>query len=219
LVSANYFDVLEVKPVLGRTFSPDEGRDHEGGYPVAVISYRMWQNRFHGDTNLPGRTIRLNRHELTIIGVAPPEFHGSLVGVVFDVWMPVTMATAMGTGDGTLHYRGTRDITSTIVRLKPGVTIEQAGAEVEALARRLAAMHPKTNRGVDARVNPIWKGRLGAQGLLMKPLRILMAVCVLLLIVCANVANLLLARSVSRQKEFGTRWRWGRGAAGSRGSS
>jgi putative ABC transport system permease protein len=125
---------------------------------------------------------------------------------VFDVWMPVTMATAMGTGDGTLHYRGTRDITSTIVRLKPGVSIEQAGAEVEALARQLAAMHPDTNRGVAARVTPIWKGRLGAQGILMKPLRILMAVCVLLLlIVCANVANLLLARAVLRQKEFGVR--------------
>src|SRR5215472_7426382 len=206
LVSANYFDVLEVKPVLGRTFLPEEGGEREGGYPVAVISYQMWQNRFHADPNLPGRTIRLNRHELTIIGVAPPEFHGSLVGVVLDLWMPVTMATAMGTGNGTLHFRGTRDITSTIVRLKPGVTIEQAGAEVEALSRQLEATHPETNRGVAARVTPIWKGRLGAQGLLMKPLRILMAVCVLLLlIVCANAANLLLARAVSRKKEFGVR--------------
>ncbi len=206
LVSANYFDVLDVKPVLGRTFLPEEGHDREGGYPVAVISYRMWQNRFQGDPKVLGRTIRLNRHELTIVGVAPPEFHGSLVGVVFDVWMPVTMATAMGTGTGTLHYRGTRDITSTIIRLKPGVTIEQAGAEVAALARRLSTMYPDTNRGVDAQVTPIWKGHLGAQGMLLKPLRILMAVCLLLLlIVCANVANLLLARAVSRQKEFGIR--------------
>jgi predicted permease len=206
LVSANYFDVLDVKPVLGRTFLPEEGRDREGGYPVAVISSRMWQNRFHGDPKVLGRTIRLNRHELTIIGVAPREFHGSLVGVVFDVWMPVTMATAMGTGNGTLHYRATRDITSTIIRLKPGVTIEQAGAEVAAMARRLSAMYPDTNRGVDAQVTPVWKGHLGAQGMLLKPLRILMAVCLLLLlIVCANVANLLLARAVSRQKEFGIR--------------
>ena len=212
LVSANYFDVLEVKPALGRTFLPEEGRDREGGYPVAVISYRMWQTGFHNDPQVLGRTIRLNRHDLTIIGVAPPEFHGSLVGVVFDLWMPVTMSTAMGTGDGTLHYRGTRDLTSTIVRLKQGVTIEQAGAEVEALAQRLAGMHPNTNRGVAARVTPIWKGRLGAQGLLMKPLRILMAVCVLLLlIVCANVANLLLAQAVSRQKEFGIRLALGSG--------
>jgi predicted permease len=206
LVSANYFDVLEVKPALGRTFLPEEGREREGGYPVAVISYRMWQNRFHGDPKVLGRAIRLNRHELTIVGVAPPEFHGSLVGVVFDLWMPLSMATAMGTGNGTLHFRGTRDITSTIVRLKPGVTIEQAGAEVEALSRQLEAAYPQTNRGVAARVTPIWKGHLGAQGLLMQPLRILMAVCVLLLlVVCANVANLLLARAVSRQREFGVR--------------
>ena len=203
LVSANYFDVLEVKPVLGRTFLSEEGLDREAGYPVAVISYRMWQNRFRGDPKVLGRTIRLNRQELTIIGVAPPEFQGSLVGVVFDIWMPITMATAMGTGNGTLHYRGTRDITSTIIRLRAGVTIEQAGTEVVALGQQLEAMYPLTNRRVAARVTPIWKGRLGAQGMLMKPLRILMAVCVLLLlIVCANVANLLLARGVSRQKEF-----------------
>jgi predicted permease len=206
LVSANYFDVLQVKPVLGRTFLPEEGRDREGGYPVAVISYRMWQHRFRGDPKVLGRTIRLNRHDLTVVGVAPPEFRGSIGGVVLDIWMPVTMATAMGTGNGTLHYRGTRDITSMIVRLKPGVTIEQAGAEVAAVARRLSAMYPDTNRGVDARVVPVWQGHLGAQGMLLKPLRILMAVCLLLLlIVCANVANLLLARAVSRRKEFGIR--------------
>ncbi|HWR53438.1 MAG TPA: ABC transporter permease, partial [Bryobacteraceae bacterium] len=133
LVSANYFDVLEVKPVMGRTFLPEEGRDREGGYPVAVISYQLWRNRYQGDPKVLGRTIRLNRHDLTIVGVAPPEFRGSLVGVVFDVWMPITMATAMGTGDGTLHYRGCRDLTSMIVRLKPGVAIEQADAEVAGL--------------------------------------------------------------------------------------
>ena len=116
------------------------------------------------------------------------------------------MATAMGTGDGTLHYRGTRDETSTIVRLKPGVTIEQARAEVAALGKRLAAIYPATNRGVDLTVTPIWQGHLGAQGMLLQPLRILMALSLLLLlIVCANVANLLLARAVSRQREFGIR--------------
>ncbi len=206
LVSANYFDILGVKPLLGRTFLPEEAGDQEGGHPVAVISYRMWQHRYRGDPKVLGKTIQLSRHELTIIGVTRPEFHGSLVGVVFDVWMPVTMATAMGTGDGTLHRRDCRDITSAIIRLKPGVTVEQAGAEVGALARRLAATHPDTNRGVDAQVTPIWKGHLGAQHMLLTPLRILMAVCLLLLlIVCANVANLLLARAVSRQKEFSIR--------------
>ena len=89
--------------------------------------------------------------------------------------MPVTMATAMGTGDGTLHYRGTRDIALTIVRLKPGVSIEQAGAEVEALSRQLEAKHPETNRGVAPRVTPIWKGRTGARAPTHAPLRIPMA--------------------------------------------
>ena len=205
LVSPNYFDLLKVKPLLGRGFLPEEVRA-EGGAPVAVISYGMWQTRFGGNPNVLGKTIHLNRHELTIIGVAPREFHGSLAGVVFDVWAPVTMATAMGTGNGTLHYRGTRDETSTIVRLKPGVTIEQARAEVAALGKRLAAMYPPTNRGVDLTVTPIWQGHLGVQGMLLQPLRILMALSLLLLlIVCANISNLLLARAVSRQKEFGIR--------------
>ncbi len=206
LVSANYFDVLKVRPLLGRTFVPEEGREKEGAYPLAVISYRMWRTQFHSDPKVLGKSILLNRNRLTIIGVAPPEFRGSLGGVVFDVWMPITMATAMGTGDGTLHYRATRDETSTVVRLKPGVTLEQARAEVGALGRRLAAMYPKTNRGVDLTLTPLWQGHLGTQGILGKPLGILMAVCVLMqLIVCANVANLLLARAVSRQKEFGIR--------------
>jgi predicted permease len=206
LVSPNYFDLLKVRPVLGRAFLPEEGRDQEGSAPVAVISYAMWQARFGGNANALGKTIRLNRHEVTIIGVAPRGFHGSLAGVVFDVWMPVTMATAMGSGGGTLHYRGTRDETSTIVRLRPGVTIQQARAEVSALGKRLAALYPATNRGVDLTVTPLWRGHLGAQGMLLQPLRILMALSLLLLlIVCSNVANLLLARAVSRQREFGMR--------------
>lgn len=210
LVSANYFDVLQVKPILGRAFLPEEGAEKPGAFPVAVISYRMWQNRYHGARDVLGKMIRLNRHELTIIGVAPPGFRGTTVGLVYDIWMPITMAELMGTGGGTLNYRGCRDLTSTIVRLRPGVTIEQASAEASALARRLAAAYPETNRGVDAIVVPVWAGHLGAQSLLLKPLEILTAVCVLLLmIVCANVGNLLLARAVSRQKEFAIRLAFG----------
>ncbi len=112
LVSANYFDVLGVVPLLGRSFLPEEGAHKPGAFPVAVISHRMWQNRFHGDRDVLGKTIRLNRHELTIIGVAPPDFRGTTVGLVYDVWMPITMAGEMGTGP-VLSYRGCRDLTST----------------------------------------------------------------------------------------------------------
>ena len=206
LVSPNYFDVLQVKPILGRSFGPDERREVEGANPVAIISHRIWQTQFQGDPNVLGKNIVLNRNRLTIIGVAPPGFRGSLAGVLFDVWAPITLATAMGTGNGTLHYRATRDETSTIVRLKPGVRLEQARAEAAALGRRLAEMYPETNRGVDLTLTPLWQGHLGTQGILGKPLKILMAVCILLLLIaCANVANLLLARAVSRQKELGIR--------------
>ncbi len=205
LVSANYFDVLRVKPVLGRAFLPEEGADKPGAFPVAVISHRMWQSRYHGDPGVLGTTIRLNRHLLTIVGVAPPQFRGSMVGFVYDVWMPITMAGEMA-GGPTLHYRACRDLTSALVRLAPGATIEQASAEVGAVAKRLAAAYPDTNRGVEATVVPVWAGQLGAQGMLMKPLAILTAVSVLLLlIVCANVANLLLSRAISRQKELAIR--------------
>lgn len=152
-----------------------------------------------------GKTLRLNRHEITVIGVAPRGFRGTFGGVVFDLWMPITMATAMGSG-GTLHYRSTRDETSTIVRLKPGVTIEQARAGAGALGKRLAALYPRTNRGIEVTVMPLWQGHFGAQSLLSQPLRVLMALSLLLLlIICANVSNLLLARAVRRQREFGLR--------------
>ncbi len=206
LVSANYFDVLQVKPQLGRTFRPEEGADKPGAFPLAVISHRLWQREFRGDPRVLGRTIRLNRRELTIIGVAPPEFRGSLTGVVFDVWAPITMATDMGTGAGTLNSRGCRDITSTIARLKPGVTVEQASAEAAAVAKELAATYPDSNRGIDALAVRVRESHLGASAILSKPLFILMGVCLLLfVIVCANVANLMLSRAVARQKEFGIR--------------
>lgn len=210
LVSANYFDVLGVKPILGRAFLPEEGAERPGAFPVVVISYRMWQNRYRGAHDILGKTIRLNRHELTIIGVAPPDFRGTTVGLVYDMWMPITMANEMGTGGGTLNFRGCRDLTSTIVRLRPGVTLTQASGEASDLAKRLAALYPATNRGVALIVVPVWAGHLGAQNILLKPLQILTAVCaLLLLIVCANVGNLLLARSVARQKEFGLRLAFG----------
>jgi predicted permease len=212
LVSGNYFDLLGVNLQIGRGFSREESGDKPGAHPVVVISDRLWERRFKRDPGVLGKTLRANRQELTIIGVAPAEFRGTTAGLSYDLWAPITMARAMGTGGGTLGYRGTRDIGTTIVRLRPDVPIEQARAEVASLARLIAEHHPDTNQGVSATLVPVWQAHNGAQALLNKPLAILMAACaVLLLIVCANVGNLLLARAVARQKEFGIRLAMGAG--------
>ena len=211
-VSVNYFRVLGVQPQLGRAFLPGECADTHGSCPVVVIGHNLWQQRFHGDRTVLGRTLRVNRHELTIIGVAPREFRGSMPGMDLGIWVPMAMAPALnGQGDWLLTDRRERQMWIT-ARLKPGVGTGAANAEVEACARHIASLAPATNTGFSARLMPVWKGHVGLQGLLLAPLRILMAVCgVVFLIVAANVANLQLARATSRGKEFGVRLALGAG--------
>jgi predicted permease len=205
-VSGNYFAVLGIKPVRGRVFGPEEYGEKPGAYPVAVISQRLWQKAFRSDPAVVGRTIRINRHELTIVGIVPPEFMGSVPGLALGIWVPMMMAPELnGQGDWLLNDRGERQMWIT-ARLKPGVPLGQARAEVIACARRLADENPQTSKGFSATLLPVWRGHIGAQTLLVKPLEILMAVCVVLfLIVGANVANLQLARATARQKEFSIR--------------
>ncbi len=205
-VSGNYFAVLGVKPVRGRAFLPSENADNPGASPVAVISYRLWRSLFQGDPDAVGKTIRVNRYELTVAGVAPDEFRGTMPGMRMEIWIPMSMAPLLnGQGGWLLEDRGSRQMWVT-ARLKPGVSLGQANAEVEACARRLAQASPRTSEGFRASLMPVWQAHLGMQTVLLAPLRILMAVCfVLFLIVGANVANLQLARASARRKEMSVR--------------
>jgi len=213
LVAGNYFAVLGVKPALGRTFTTEEDGDKLGAYPVAVIGDRLWRSRFHADPDAVGKPLRVNRHQLTLVGVAPPEFRGTMPGLAFDIWVPATMAVELGMLDAeSFRYRGAHRFYA-VTRLKPGVAIEQANAEAATFAASLAARYPKSNRGVSATVLPVWRFHSAAPDLLLGPLRILMAISALvLLIVCANIANLLLARALARQKELSIRVALGAGA-------
>jgi len=205
-VSGNYFAILGVKPMLGRTFLASEYGDKPGAFPLAVISYGLWRSLFGSDPGVVGRTIRVNSYMLTVAGIAPEEFHGTMPGMLMEIWIPMSMAPLLnGQGNWLLDDRVQRQMWVT-ARLKPGVTFEAANSEVETCSRHLAEQSPQTSRGFRARLMPIWKAHFGVQTVLLGPLRILMAICfVLFLIVGANIANLQLARATARRKELSLR--------------
>src|SRR5713226_5276516 len=201
IVSTNYFDAIGVHPLLGRGFEPgeDSGRN---AHPVTVISYQLWQSRFKGDPAVIGKTQVLAGLPHTIVGVMPKGFYGTFVGYAFQFWVPASMQAQFDAGVYKLEDRGARWIEG-FVRLKPGVTIEQAQAELTALAARLEAEYPETNRGRGVRLFPLWQTPFNNAGALLPTLGIALVVGLsVLVIACANVGNLLLVRGLARQREM-----------------
>jgi predicted permease len=210
LVSANYFDAIGVRPILGRGFEPgeDAGRN---AHPVTVISYQLWQERFHGDPNVIGQLQTLDGLPHTIVGVAPQGFFGTFVGYAFQFWVPASMQAQFDAGVYKLEDRSARWIEG-YVRLKPGVTMEQAEAELSAIAARMEQDYPETDRGQGVRLFPLWQTPFNNAGALLPTLGIaLVVVLSVLLIACANVGNLLLVRAFARHQEMTIRLSVGAG--------
>jgi len=204
LTTANYFDVLGVRPILGRGFLPAE-EQRRGGGSVAVISESMWRARFGSDRSIIGRTIQINRRLYTIVGVAPPDFQGCKTGLRTDMWIPLGMDPFVW-GPNRPEDRGAFWL-QVLGKLKPGVDRRQAEGELNLLMQQIIENSRNVDRGPSQiTLDPLWRSPFGANVYMYKTLPMLLALAaVLLLLACANVANLLLVRSVTRRREMALR--------------
>lgn len=200
-VSANFFDVLGVRPALGRFFLPGE-EARAGGVPFVVLSYSLWQARFGGDPAILGKSIEVARHPVTVIGVAAPGFINAMPGVKEDAWLPLD---PLGT-DSRLRQRSA-DYLNVLGRLKPGVSRQRATQDVESIMRQIVAEFPNDHAGVNTiTLDPLWRSPFGANVYLAATLPILLAIAgIVLLLTCVNVATLALIRFFSRRRETAVR--------------
>jgi len=199
LVSANLFDLLGAQPMLGRGFLPEE---EKRGAPVVVLSHSLWQRRFGSDPGLIGKSLTLNGRNFTVVGVMPPGFDFPRPELGFgadrrEIWQPLHIdAFSRSASRHANYFYG-------IARLKPNITLEQAQAEMTAIANRIERQRPDTNTGMDVNLIPAHKRVVGK----VRPalLALLGAVCFVLLIACVNVTNLLMVRASSRRREIAIR--------------
>ena len=201
-VSANYFDVLGLKPALGRFFLPGE-EAREGGVPYVVLSYSLWQTQFAGDPAILGKSIELARHPLTVIGVAPEGFIAAMPGVRQDAWLPLD---PLGNDGSRMTNRGASYL-NVLGRLRPGVSRQRATEDLGMIMRQLVAEFPNDHPGVNTiTLDPLWRSPFGANVYLAASLPILLAIAgFVLLLTCANVATFALVRFVSRRREIAIR--------------
>jgi len=216
LVTANYFEVLGVPAVMGRTFRPDEDK-HPGGDTVAVLSYGLWSREFGMARDVIGRQLTLNGTSFTVIGVTPPLFKGTFLFASSDqIWIPVSMHTQVLAGFIETNFQDRRFLDFNAVgRLKPGVTERQAENAVETIAARLEQQYPKDNQGRGAVLSPVADATLGINqhDQVSKAGAVMMGIVgLVLLIACVNLANLMLAQTARREKEMCLRAALGAGS-------
>jgi len=216
LVTANYFDVLGVNAMLGRTFRPDEDQ-HPGGDGVAVLSYGLWSREFGGARDVLGRRLNLNGTSYTVIGVTPPQFKGTLLFASADqIWIPVSMHRQVLAGFIEANFQERRFLDFTAIgRLRAGVSERQAESAVETVASRLEQQYPKENQGRGGTLSPIADASLGINlhDQVARAGEVLMGIVgLVLLIACVNLANLLLAQTARREKELCLRAALGAGS-------
>lgn len=206
LVSNNFFDILGIKPSAGHFFLQEEQVDTSGSAPVAVISYDFWTRYFGKDPRVLNRAIKLNGQDVTVVGIGPKDFRGPIVGSSFDVWLPLLLQDRLtGSSGEWVTLRKWRSLHA-LGRLAPGSSIESAQAEMNLISARLARSYPDQNAGMSAILFPFAKTPYGTQSILAQLLKVLLlATFAVLLIVCSNLANLLLVRATEREKEISIR--------------